>query len=200
MKFSRLVARAVLGCVLALGGLAPAQAQDSRITRLIVPFPAGGGTDSLARALSRKLQTDLGETVLVENKPGAGGNIALDYVAGAAPDGKVVVLITNSLVINPLVDGHVKFDPQKSFAPIAMLAYSPVLLIAKNDLPVKSLAELIRHAKTNKLSYASCGNGSIHQIATETLNAMAGIDLLHVPYKGCGPAITDVAGGRWTSP
>jgi tripartite-type tricarboxylate transporter receptor subunit TctC len=138
----------------------------------------------------------LGETVLVENRPGAGGNIALDYVAAAAPDGRMLVLITNSLVINPLVDQTAKFDPQKSFTPIALLAYSPVLLVAKNALPVQTLPELIRYAKTHKLSYASCGNGSIHQIAAETLKMMAGIDLLHVPYKGCGPAVTDVAGGQ----
>ncbi|MDB5964234.1 MAG: hypothetical protein JWQ72_734 [Polaromonas sp.] len=192
------IGKVALACILGCAALGPtlAQAQDNRVTRLIVPFPAGGGTDSLARALSRRLQTDLGETVLVENKPGAGGNIALDYVAAAAPDGRVLVLITNSLVINPLVDASVKFDPRKSFAPVAMLAHSPVLLVAKNDLPVQSLPDLIRYAKTNKLSYASCGNGSIHQIAAETLKSMAGIDLLHIPYKGCGPAVTDVAGGQ----
>lgn len=196
MKTIMTAGKFAFACMLAVSVLTGGAYAQEKVTRLIVPFPAGGGTDSLARALSRRLQADLGETVLVENRPGAGGNIALDHVAAAAPDGRMLVLITNSLVINPLVDASAKFDPKKSFTPIAMLAYSPVLLVAKNSLPVQTLPELIRYAKTSKLSYASCGNGSIHQIAAETLKAMAGIDLLHVPYKGCGPAVTDVAGGQ----
>lgn len=174
-----------------------AQAQGN-ITRLIVPFPAGGGTDNLARALSQHLQTDLGETVIVENRPGAGGNLALDYVAAAPPDGKVLVVTTNSLVINPLVDPRVKFNAQKSFTPVALLARSPVLIVGRTNLPFRDIPGLITYAKSNpgRLTYGSCGLGSIHQVAAEQLKAVAGIDIVHVPYKGCGPAMVDLAGGQ----
>lgn len=174
-----------------------AQAQNS-ITRLIVPFTAGGGTDNLARALSYRLQADLGETVVVENRPGAGGNLALDYVAAAPPDGKVLVVTTNSLVINPLIDPRVKFNAQKSFTPVALLAHSPVLVVGRVNLPFRDIRGLITYAKSNpgRLTYGSCGSGSIHQVAAEQLKAVAGIDLLHVPYKGCGPAMVDLAGGQ----
>lgn len=185
-----------LGCLLTAS---PAMSQgDSSIVRLIVPFTAGGGTDSLARAMSRQLQTDLGQVVVVENRPGAGGNIALDMVAAAVPDGKTLVITTNSLVINPLVDAKTRYDAQKSFAPVALLAHSPVVIIGRPDLPFQDLPTLIKYAKSHpgKLSYGSCGTGSIHQLAGEQLKAMAGIDLLHVPYKGCASAMNDLAGGQ----
>jgi tripartite-type tricarboxylate transporter receptor subunit TctC len=183
---------------LAVCGLAgPAQAQDKPL-RLVVPFSAGGGVDALARLLARKMQADLGETVIVDNKPGAGGNLGLDWVAAAPPDGRTLVIITNSLVINPILTPSTKFDPQKSFAPVSMLAYSPVVLVAKSDLPVSNLPELIRLAKASpgKLSYGSCGNGGIHHLAAEMLKGVAQVNLVHVPYKGCSGASADVAGGQ----
>lgn len=192
-KTLRVAAMAAALGLTALG----AQAQDKTL-RLIVPFSAGGGVDALARLLARKLQADLGETVLVENKPGAGGNLGLDFVAAAPPDGRTLAIITNSLVINPILTPSTKYDPQKSFAPVSMLAYSPVVLVAKNDLPVNSLPELLKYAKTRpgKLSYGSCGNGGIHHLAAEMMKAMAGVHIVHVPYKGCSGASTDVAGGQ----
>lgn len=183
---------------LALCGLTgQAQAQDKPL-RLVVPFSAGGGVDALARLLARKMQADLGETVIVDNKPGAGGNLGLDWVAAAPPDGRTLVIITNSLVINPILTPSTKFDPQKSFAPVSMLAYSPVVLVAKSDLPVANLPDLIRLAKASpgKLAYGSCGNGGIHHLAAEMLKGVAQVNLVHVPYKGCSGASADVAGGQ----
>ena len=181
---------------LALCGLT-GQAQDKPL-RLVVPFSAGGGVDALARLLARKMQADLGETVIVDNKPGAGGNLGLDWVAAAPPDGRTLVIITNSLVINPILTPSTKFDPQKSFAPVSMLAYSPVVLVAKSDLPVSNLPDLIRLAKASpgKLAYGSCGNGGIHHLAAEMLKGVAQVNLVHVPYKGCSGASADVAGGQ----
>ncbi|MFD0667082.1 tripartite tricarboxylate transporter substrate binding protein [Ramlibacter sp. MAHUQ-53] len=197
MKIARTLKLAALSLALGLTALAPAQAQD-KVTRLVVPFSAGGGVDALARLLARKLQADLGETVLVENKPGAGGNLGLDFVAAAAPDGRTLAIITNSLVINPILTPGTKYDPHKSFAPVSMLAYSPVVLVAKNDLPVNTLPELLKYAKSRpgKLAYGSCGNGGIHHLAAEMMKAMANVHIVHVPYKGCSGASTDVAGGQ----
>jgi tripartite-type tricarboxylate transporter receptor subunit TctC len=173
------------------------QAQDRSI-KLIVPFPPGGGTDVLARVLSRRLEADLGETVIIENKPGAGGNIAHDYVAAAAPDGKTLLFTTNSLVINPLIYSNVKFNPLKSYAPVIALAHSPVVIVSKLNAPFNTLPEMLAYAKGNpgKISYASCGNGGIHHLAGEQLKAMAGISMVHIPYRGCGVAMTDLAGGQ----
>lgn len=197
MKLSHTLKIAALAAALGLSGLGSAHAQEKTI-RLVVPFSAGGGVDALARLLARKLQADLGETVLVENKPGAGGNLGLDFVAAAAPDGRTLAIITNSLVINPILTPSTKYDPQKSFAPVSMLAYSPVVLVAKNDLPVTSLPELLKYAQSRpgRLSYGSCGNGGIHHLAAEMMKAMANVHIVHVPYKGCSGAATDVAGGQ----
>ncbi len=174
-----------------------AQAQ-ANVTRLIVPFPPGGGTDVLARVLSRRIEADLGETVIVENKPGAGGNIAHDYVAAAAADGKTLLFTTNSLVINPLIYSNVKFNALKSYAPVIALAHSPVLILTRPGAPFSTLPEMLRYAKENpgKVSYSSCGNGGIHHLAAEQLKAVAGVSMLHIPYRGCGPAVTDLAGGQ----
>lgn len=166
--------------------------------RILVPFPAGGSADIQARAIADELSKKLGKPVLVENKPGAGGNIAFEQVANATPDGRQLVLATNSLVINPLLYPTARFDAQKSFAPVAMLATSPVLVLGRPDLPFKTFADLLTYAKQNpgKLSYASCGNGGIHHLAAETLKATAGVNLLHVAYKGCSAAMIDLAGGQ----
>ncbi|MES2508503.1 MAG: tripartite tricarboxylate transporter substrate binding protein [Pseudomonadota bacterium] len=184
---------------LALGLLfCSASHAQGNVTRLIVPFPPGGGTDVLARVLSRRIEADLGETVIVENKPGAGGNIAHDYVAAAPADGKTLLFTTNSLVINPLIYSNVRFNALKSYAPVIALAHSPVLVLTRPGAPFSTLPEMLRYAKANpgKVSYSSCGNGSIHQLAAEQLKAVAGISMVHIPYKGCGPAVTDLAGGQ----
>jgi tripartite-type tricarboxylate transporter receptor subunit TctC len=175
-----------------------AWSQTDSTLRIMVPFTPGGGADSAARAVARRLQVELGETVVVENKPGAGGNIAFEQVAKSLPDGKTLVLATNSLVINPLLYPATRFDAVKSFTPVAMLARSPVLLLSTNNVPANTLPELLAYikARPGKLSYASCGNGSIHQLAGESLKASATLDMQHIPYKGCSAAMTDIAGGQ----
>ncbi|MES2535003.1 MAG: tripartite tricarboxylate transporter substrate binding protein [Pseudomonadota bacterium] len=195
IKKMKLTGIAALCCVGL--GLGAAHAQ-SNVTKVIIPFPAGGGTDNLGRIFGRFLQQDLGETVIVENRPGAGGNIAHDFVAASPADGKTILFTTNSLVIAPLVDRTVKFDPQKSFTPIIALAHSPVVVLAKRDAPFNDMAGMLSHAKANpgKLSFSTCGQGSIHHLSAEQLKASAGINMLHVPYKGCSPGILDLAGGQ----
>jgi tripartite-type tricarboxylate transporter receptor subunit TctC len=187
----------VVGLAMSLLFCSASQAQGN-VTRLIVPFPPGGGTDVLARVLSRRMEADLGETVIVENKPGAGGNIAHDFVAAAVADGKTLLFTTNSLVINPLIYSNVKFNALKSYAPVIALAHSPVLVLSRPGAPFNTLPEMLRYAKANpgKVSYSSCGNGGIHHLAAEQLKAVAGVSLLHIPYRGCGPAVTDLAGGQ----
>ncbi|MCW5287102.1 tripartite tricarboxylate transporter substrate binding protein [Verminephrobacter eiseniae] len=183
-------------CAVALGF--EASAQSDKIIRILVPFSAGGGADSAARAIAKKLQQDLQETVVVENKPGAGGNIAFEQVAASAPDGRTLALATNSLVINPLLYARTRFDAQKSFTPIALLGRSPVLLLGRANFPASTFPELLEYLRLNpgKLAYASCGNGSIHQLAGEALKSGGKIDMLHIPYKGCSSAISDLAGGQ----
>jgi tripartite-type tricarboxylate transporter receptor subunit TctC len=196
MKFERRHMIALLAACMALAG--PAQAQGEKVMRILVPFPAGGGSDNAARAIAKRLQQDLQETIIVENKPGAGGNIAFDQVAASAPDGRTLAVATNSLVINPLLYKTTRFDAQKSFSPIALLGRSPVLLVGRPNFPANNFAELLAYLRQNpgKVSYASCGNGSIHQLAGEALKSAAKVDMLHVPYKGCSTAITDLAGGQ----
>lgn len=174
-----------------------AQAQNDPI-RIIVPFPPGGGADAAARVIGKRLQADLGEPVIVENKPGAGGNIAADLVAQSAGDGKTLVLTTNSLVINPLIDANVRFNPKTSFAAVAMIATSPLVIVVGQATPYKNLKEFIDAAKREpgRLSYASCGNGSIHHLAGEQFKTLTGIQVQHIPYRGCAPAMTDIAGGQ----
>lgn len=183
------------GAALGLSGAASAQ---PGVMRLVVPFAPGGGADNVARVIGKRLQQELGETVIVENKPGAGGNIAAEQVAQGPGDGKMLMLATNSLVINPLIYPNVRFDARKSFAPVAMLGRSPLVIVVGADSPFKTLRELLEAGKRDpkRLSYATCGNGSIHHIAGEQLKLLAGVQMQHIPYKGCAPAMTDVAGGQ----
>lgn len=196
MKHHNTPARWALATLLA-ATLGSALAQGDPI-RIIVPFPPGGGADAAARVIGKKLQGELGDLVIVENKPGAGGNIAADMVAQSAGDGKTLVLTTNSLVINPLIDPNVKFHPRNSFAPVAMIATSPLLIVVGEGKPYKSLKDLLDAARREpgRLSYASCGNGSIHHLAGEQLKRLTGVEMQHIPYRGCAPAMTDIAGGQ----
>lgn len=166
--------------------------------KLVVPFSPGGAADSMARALSEKLSINLGQTVIVENKPGAGTMIASESVARSAPDGYTLLLAASSLTINPALYPKVPFDAVKDFAPV-ILAVSPVhVLVVRNDLPVKSVAELIKLAKDkpNGLNYGSVGNGTSTHLEMELFKSMSGTQLLHVPYKGSSPALTDMMGGQ----
>jgi len=184
----------------ALLGMSTPYAQNypGKVVRIIVPQPPGGGTDATARILAEKFRETFGQPFIIENKPGATGNIGIDYVAKSAPDGYTLLVVANNFTSNQLMFPKLPFDVVKDFAPVALLGSSPVILGGGVSLPANSLAELISYARAHpgKLTYASCGSGSPQHIAGEMLNAVAHLDLVHVPYKGCALPIPDVIGGR----
>jgi tripartite-type tricarboxylate transporter receptor subunit TctC len=179
----------------------PAQAQDypSRPITLIVPYAAGGGNDLMARAAAEKMSKTLGHQIVIENRGGAGGSIATRAIAKAAADGYTLGLGgTGTLAINPTLYGHVGYDPRKDFAPVGLIATSALVVCVHPALSARSIGELIALAKTQpgKLNYASAGTGSGIHLGTEYFATMAGIKLTHIPYKGSGPALTDLVGGH----
>jgi tripartite-type tricarboxylate transporter receptor subunit TctC len=190
--------------VVALAAIVPAgaaQAQDSypsRPIRLIVPFAAGGGTDTLSRIFGQILSEQLKGTVVVENVGGAGGSIGTTQVAKAAADGYTLVTATPSIAINPHIQKNVPYNVLRDFAPVVQITTSPAVLVVNKDFPVKSVADLIAlaRAKPGGISYGSAGIGSFSFLATELFKAMAGVDLTHIPYRGTGPALIDLIGGR----
>ena len=169
-----------------------------RAIQLIVPYPPGGSNDILARAVGKKLAEGLGKPVVIDNRAGAGGSIGADLAAKAAPDGHTIAIVSSSFTTNAAVQARLPFDPVKSFTPVAMVGRGPLVLVVSNGVPAKSAQEFFALAKSRpgKLNYASSGPGSINQFAAELLKSSAGIDLAHVPYKGIGPAMTDVIGGH----
>ena len=174
------------------------QAQD-RAIRLIVPFPPGGSSDITARLLSEPMTRILGQTVIIENRGGAGGSIGLMEVAKAAPDGSIFGLATVSTPgVNPAVYKSLPYDPIKNFAPVTELVQAPGVLVVHPSLPVNNFAELLAYLKANpdKLSYASTGNGTISQMWAELFKTTTGTAMMHVPYKGAGPALTGILGGQ----
>jgi tripartite-type tricarboxylate transporter receptor subunit TctC len=187
----------VLLCMVPAGAAAQAD-YPSRPIRIVVPFAAGGGNDILAREMASKLQANWGQPVLVENKPGAGGNIGADFVARAPADGHTLLLATNTVTINPHVQKNVPFDARRDFAPIALLASTPFVLVVNPDLPVQSVAQLVDFARANpnRLSYASVGIGTPHHLGMELFKSLTGTAMVHVPYKGSVPALSDTATGQ----
>jgi tripartite-type tricarboxylate transporter receptor subunit TctC len=181
-------------------GRASAQAQwPNKVVKFVVPFAAGGTTDILGRLMAQKLSEEYGQQFIVENKAGAGGNIGADSVAKSDPDGYTFVVGTpGPHVINQYIYKNQPFDGVKDLSPVIVIARVPNLISVNPDVKAKTLAEFIALAKANpgKLTYASPGNGSTGHVATELLKSMAGIDLVHVPYRGSAPALTDVIGGR----
>ncbi|MEN3292446.1 MAG: hypothetical protein V7642_1699 [Burkholderiales bacterium] len=200
MKILKLKAAAALmgACLGVLA--APANAQEwvpNRVVRIIVPI-VGSTNDALARLVAPKLQAVLGQPVIVENKPGAGGNIGADLVAKSAPDGHTLLVGYNGpLAINPTLFEKVPFDPVKDFAPITLAVTSPQYLVVNSNLPVKNVADLVALAKAdpNKLSYGSVSVGSASHLTMEMFKSAAKIDIMHVPYKGAAPAVTDLLAG-----
>lgn len=187
----RLMAAAVLAC-----SFAGAHAQ--RVTTIVVPFPPGGTTDILARAVAEGLGKALNQTVVVDNRPGAGGNLGAEMVARAKPDGSTLLVTTaGPLSINPHLYPRMGFDPLKDFTPIAKLATVPIMLVAHPGQPYKTVAEFIAYAKAHpgQLSYASQGNGTTSHLTMELLKSQAGLDLAHIPYRGSAPAANDLMGG-----
>lgn len=183
---------------LPLSRTAFAQGYPDRPLRVVVPFGPGGGTDNLVRVIEPNVREAFGQPLVVENRAGAGGTIGSDIVARAPADGYTVLVVDSSFAINPSLFPSLPFDPVKDFAPVSLLASGPVILLAHPSLPVNSVAELVAMAKAQpgRLSYASGGNGASTHLAGELLKMVAGIDLVHVPYRGTGPATTDVVAGH----
>jgi len=176
----------------------PASDYPDRPVRFIVPWPPGGGTDVFARVIGEKLHQSLGQPFVVENRPGAAGNIGATYVARATPDGYTIMLATLTLATNPALYKNIEFDAVKDLAPITLIAGVPHMLVVNPSVPANNVKELIAlaKAKPGKLNYSSAGIGSPFHIAGELFKEMAGVNIVHVPYKGGGPAIMDVAGGQ----
>ena len=203
---SRFVRRAAaaaiaLAAVTLAGALTPppahAQAYPTKAVRVIVPFPAGA-TDNVARVLSARFQASMGQPFVVENRPGAGGNIGADAVAKSAPDGYTLLVAAASLVTAPILSPNLPFSPTRDLAPIGMVASAPNVLVTAPTSPFKTFPEMIAYAKANpgKLSYASAGNTTLSHLLGAWLKSEGGIDIVHVPYKGGGPAAVDVLAGR----
>jgi len=167
--------------------------------RLVVPFPAGGATDLFARALSQKLGERLGGSLVIENRPGAGGAIGSDLVAKAAPDGYTLLLATSSThSIGPALGARLPYDTVRDFSPIAQVGNAPSVMLVPNSSPARNVKEWIELARKNpgKLNYASSGNGTIVQLTTELFKAQAGLFIVHIPYKGTALAIPDLVSGK----
>lgn len=182
---------------ISFGSAAYAQNYPAKPIRLIVSFATGGTSDILARILAPKLSEALGQPVLVDNRPGAGGNIGAEIVAKAAPDGYTMLLAPPSLTANLALYGELNFDPVKDLAPVTLVAELPIVLVVYPALPAKSVKELIALAKAQpgKLNFGSSGNGGIGHLVGEMFKSMAGVRMEHVPYKGNGPALTDLMAG-----
>jgi len=178
--------------LLAFANIAATQTYPSRTVRVVVPFPPGGAPDLVGRTLANRLSERLGQPFVVENRTGAGGNIAAEAVAKAAPDGYTLLATSDGpLVINPSVYKDLAFNALRDFAPISIAASAGLVLMACPALPASSLQEVLALAKSRKLTYASSGYGSSQHVAAELLKDSAGIDLTHVPYKGFGAAVGD---------
>jgi tripartite-type tricarboxylate transporter receptor subunit TctC len=192
-------AMVALAGVLGLAGAASAQDYPKQPIRLIVPFAPGGGSDIMARILSEPLAKRLGQPIVIENKPGAGATIGADLVAKAQPDGYTLLYVTpGPQITNPYLMPKLPYDPDKDFTPVAMLVLAVNVLVVTKDLPVKSVAELIAYAKANpgKLNFSSSGVGSSSHLSGELFKQMAGINIVHVGYRGSGPSITDLLAGN----
>ena len=178
---------------------APTASYPTRPVRFIVTYPPGGGTDIVARAIAQKLAETWGQQVVVDNRGGAGGTIGTELAARAAPDGYTLLLGTSAgLVINPLLGTKLPYDPIRDFAPVSLLVVNPQLLVVHQSLPARNVRELIALARSapGKLNYASVGQGSPNHLGMELFKSMTNTDIVHVPYKGAGPAITDLLGAQ----
>jgi tripartite-type tricarboxylate transporter receptor subunit TctC len=197
MQRRHLMLAAAAGALTAAG--ARAQAWPARPIRLVVPFPAGGATDLFARTLSQKMGEKLGTTVVVDNKPGAGGAIGSDLAAKAAPDGYTLLLATTSThAVGPSINPRLPYDTVRDFTPIGHVGDAPSIMLVPVDSPAKSVREWIEYARKNpgKLNYASSGNGTIVQLTAELFKAMAGVFVTHIPYKGTALAMPDLMSGK----
>jgi tripartite-type tricarboxylate transporter receptor subunit TctC len=193
----KLAAMALSWLLLGLGG-AGADEFPVRSIRIVVPFPAGGTTDILARSVAQSLGGKLGVTTFVENRAGASGSIGSELVAKSPADGSVLLLTATHHVINPSLFRKLPYETQKDFSPIAVVATAPNALFVNKDFPAKTVAELVAMAKQDpgKLSFGSTGIGGANHLSGEMFKQMAGIDIVHIPYKGAAPAMNDLLGGH----
>jgi len=196
----RPVLRFTLACVLAAtAGSAFAQAWPAKAIRVFVPFPPGGGTDIIAREVTQRVSSATGWTFVIENKPGAGGNLGVDAAAKAPPDGYTLVLgQTSNLAINPTLYAKMPYDSQKDLAPIVLVAESPLVMATGANSPYKTVADAVAAAKAKPgaVNFASPGNGTVAHLASEVFQKAAGVKFQHVPYKGANQALTDVISGN----
>ena len=199
-----MISRRVLCSVLVAGAavtpvFAQAQKYPTRSVRLLVPYAAGGGTDAIARLVAHGVGEKLGQTMVIENNGAAGGNVATQQAASAAPDGYTVLMANQGpMVVNPHLFKNMKVDPLTAFDPVTLITAAPLVLVVPSDSKFKSFRELMDFAQKNpgKLTYGSAGNGSASHLATVLLAHLAKIDMVHVPYRGAGPALNDLLGGR----
>jgi len=198
--FRKLLACGSIGLALVLAGARPAlAAYPEEPVRVIVPFAPGGATDVVARTLAARLSQMWKQPVVVENKPGAGGNIGADAVAKAPADGYTVLLASPAeIVINPYLYAHMSYDPARDLAPVTKIAAAPLVLVVHPSVPARTVAELIQYIKSQKggVSYASSGTGGPQHLAAEQFRLMTGTNLVHVPYKGGAPAVNDLLAGQ----
>lgn len=196
----KIVPCGALFCLVALAGMMPVQAADypTKPVRLIVPFPPGGGSDTLARIAGPKLGEVLGQQVVIDNRPGGGTNIGAEIAAKSQPDGHTLLMGNVSHAINATLYSKLNYNLVKDFAPITLLASTPNIVVVHPSVAAKSLKELIAlaRAQPDKLNYASSGSGSSAHLAAELFNSMAGVKMNHVPYKGGGPAVIALVGGQ----
>jgi tripartite-type tricarboxylate transporter receptor subunit TctC len=187
-----------LVALLALASAAMAQGFPSKPVHIVVPFAAGGAVDVVSRAVGQRMSELMGSPVVVDNRPGASANLGAEVVAKSAPDGTTLLMGANGLAANVTLFKSLPFDARSDFAPVARVGYAPLVLVVASGSPAKSLKELIAlaKAKPGALNYGSAGNGGSAHLATELLRLQTGIDVVHVPYKGGAPAITDLLGGR----
>ncbi len=199
----QLLALAAAAPVLALGRTTATQAPSlpgwpNRFVKLVVPFTPGGGIDGIGRILGARLSEVWGQQVVIENKPGAGGNIASEFVARSAPDGYTIYITAAGLAVNRYLFASINYDPLADFAPVTLICLFPNMLVVPNSSPVRSVSDLLALAKKNpgKVTFASPGHGSSPHMSGELFKYLAKVDLTHVPYRGASPAYTDVIAGR----
>jgi tripartite-type tricarboxylate transporter receptor subunit TctC len=189
----------IVALLMALSPLAGAQSYPSKPIRVVVPFPPGGGTDIIAREITQKVAAQLGWSLVIDNKPGTGGNIGIDAVAKAPADGYTIGLgQTSNLAINPTLYSKMPYDSVKDLAPVGLVASAALVLVVAADSPYKTLADVVAVSKAKPLSlnFASAGNGTVAHLASELFQKTAGIKFTHIPYKGASQAVTDLIGGQ----
>lgn len=194
-----LAAVAIAASTTGVSPMASAQGQfPSKPITLVVPFSPGGGNDILARLIAPKMSQQLGQQIVIENKPGAGGNLGADYVAHAAPDGYTLVIASSQVTMNPYLDMKVPFNIERDFEPIGRIGSVPLLLVSNMAQPYKTLKEFVDYTRANpgKVSYSSPGPGTPQHLAGEVFAKLNKTDLLHVPYRGTGPSISDLMGNQ----